>query len=69
MYEPRARTPSVFWVSLWFLGLLHMDIVRERLEREYDLELLTTMPSVEYHAHLTDGGMVVVRNPSQMPDA
>jgi GTP-binding protein LepA len=46
-----------------------MDIVRERLEREYDLELLTTMPSVEYHAYLTNGTMTVVRNPVQMPEA
>ena len=44
-----------------------MDIVRERLEREYDLELLATTPNVEYHAYLTDGGMVAVRNPAEMP--
>ena len=45
-----------------------MDIVRERLEREYDLELLATTPNVEYHAYLTNGTMAVVRNPSEMPD-
>jgi GTP-binding protein LepA len=46
-----------------------MDIVRERLEREYDLELLATLPSVEYHAYVVDGDMAVVRNPADMPDA
>src|SRR6185312_1418388 len=51
-----------------FLGLLHMDIVRERLEREYDLELLATMPSVEYEVTLTDGNVVDVHSPTDMPD-
>ena len=51
-----------------FLGLLHMDIVRERLEREYDLELLTTMPSVEYEVTLNGGEIVPVHNPTDMPD-
>ncbi|MGH2897208.1 MAG: elongation factor 4, partial [Solirubrobacteraceae bacterium] len=51
-----------------FLGLLHMDIVRERLEREYDLELLTTMPSVEYEVTLTDGTVIPVHSPNDFPD-
>src|SRR5277367_3889361 len=51
-----------------FLGLLHMDIVRERLEREYDLELLATMPSVEFDVTLTSGEELTVHNPSDMPD-
>ncbi|MGH2890038.1 MAG: elongation factor 4, partial [Solirubrobacteraceae bacterium] len=51
-----------------FLGLLHMDIVRERLEREYDLELLTTMPSVEYEVTLTDGAVIPIHSPNDMPD-
>src|SRR5450759_9706 len=69
MYEPESSNALGFGFRCGFLGLLHMDIVRERLEREYDLELLTTMPNVEYHAYLTDGSMTVVRNPAQMPEA
>jgi len=69
MYEPESSNALGFGFRCGFLGLLHMDIVRERLEREYDLELLTTMPSVEYHAYLTNGTLTVVRNPAQMPDA
>jgi GTP-binding protein LepA len=53
---------------LGFLGLLHMEIVQERLEREFDLTLVTTVPNVEYHAHQTDGQMRVVQSASQMPD-
>jgi GTP-binding protein LepA len=51
-----------------FLGLLHLEIVRERLEREFDLELITTAPSVIYHVHLTDGDMIELHNPADMPD-
>ncbi len=69
MYEPESSNALGFGFRCGFLGLLHMDIVRERLEREYDLELLTTLPSVEYHAYLTNGTLTVVRNPAQMPDA
>ncbi len=68
-YEPESSVALGFGFRCGFLGLLHMDIVRERLEREYGLELLTTMPNVEYHAHLTDGTVVEVRNPAQMPEA
>jgi GTP-binding protein LepA len=67
-YDPESSTALGFGFRCGFLGLLHMDIVRERLEREYGLELLTTMPNVEYHAYLTNGAMVVVRNPADMPD-
>ena len=67
-YDPESSTALGFGFRCGFLGLLHMDIVRERLEREYDLELLTTMPNVEYHAYLTNGELVVVRNPAEMPD-
>jgi len=66
-WEPETSQALGFGFRCGFLGLLHMDIVRERLEREYDLELLTTTPNVEYHVFLTDGGMVEVRNPAQMP--
>jgi GTP-binding protein LepA len=69
MYDPESSNALGFGFRCGFLGLLHMDIVRERLEREYGLELLTTMPNVEYHAYLTNGSMTVVRNPAQMPDA
>jgi len=69
MYEPESSNALGFGFRCGFLGLLHMDIVRERLEREYDLELLTTMPSVEYHAYLTNGTLTIVRNPAQMPEA
>jgi GTP-binding protein LepA len=51
-----------------FLGLLHLEIVRERLEREFDLDLITTAPSVIYRVHLTDGRMVEMHNPADMPD-
>src|SRR3712207_8103092 len=51
-----------------FLGLLHMDIVRERLEREYDLELLATTPNVEYEVELTDGEVLEVHSPTDMPE-
>ncbi len=68
-YDPESSVALGFGFRCGFLGLLHMDIVRERLEREYGLELITTMPNVEYHAYLTSGDQVVVRNPAQMPDA
>jgi GTP-binding protein LepA len=68
MWEPETSDALGFGFRCGFLGLLHMDIVRERLEREYDLELLTTMPSVEYHVTLTDGGEITVHNPNDMPD-
>ncbi len=68
-YDPESSVALGFGFRCGFLGLLHMDIVRERLEREYGLELITTMPNVEYHAYPTNGELVVVRNPAQMPDA
>jgi GTP-binding protein LepA len=68
-YEPESSNALGFGFRCGFLGLLHMDIVRERLEREYDLELLTTLPNVEFHAYLTNGTLQVVRNPAEMPDA
>jgi GTP-binding protein LepA len=67
-WEPETSDALGFGFRCGFLGLLHMDIVRERLEREYDLELLATMPSVEYEVTLTDGAMVEVHSPNDMPD-
>jgi GTP-binding protein LepA len=68
-WEPETSEALGFGFRCGFLGLLHMDIVRERLEREYDLELLATAPSVEYEVRLTDGSeVVVVHSPADMPD-
>jgi len=67
-WEPETSDALGFGFRCGFLGLLHMDIVRERLEREYDLELLATMPSVEFDVTLTSGEELIVHNPSDMPD-
>ena len=67
-YEPETSQALGFGFRCGFLGLLHMDIVRERLEREYDLSLLATTPNVEYDVILTDGGEVRVHSPVEMPD-
>ena len=67
-WEPETSDALGFGFRCGFLGLLHMDIVRERLEREYDLELLATMPSVEFDVTLTNGEELAVHNPSDMPD-
>jgi GTP-binding protein LepA len=67
-YEPESSTALGFGFRCGFLGLLHMEIVQERLEREFDLDLLTTVPTVEYHVFLTDGDRVVVENPSHLPE-
>src|SRR5689334_1786904 len=67
-WEPETSAALGFGFRVGFPGLLHMDIVRERLEREYDLELMATMPSVEFDVTLTDGSEVEVHNPSDMPD-
>src|SRR5579884_3803958 len=67
-WEPETSDALGFGFRCGFLGLLHMDIVRERLEREYDLELLATMPSVEYEVTLTDGTVMPVHSPNDMPE-
>ncbi|MBI5106210.1 MAG: elongation factor 4 [Solirubrobacterales bacterium] len=67
-WEPETSDALGFGFRCGFLGLLHMDIVRERLEREYDLELMATMPSVGFELTLTSGEVVEVHNPSDMPD-
>jgi GTP-binding protein LepA len=67
-WEPETSDALGFGFRCGFLGLLHMDIVRERLEREYGLELLATMPSVQFDVTLTNGEELEVHNPSDMPD-
>jgi GTP-binding protein LepA len=67
-WDPETSEALGFGFRCGFLGLLHMDIVRERLEREYDLELMATMPSVEYEVTLTDGRVLPVHSPNDFPD-
>ena len=67
LYEPETSVALGFGYRCGFLGLLHMDVVHERLEREYDLSLITTAPSVVYEILLTDGEMLRIDNPAKMP--
>ncbi len=67
-WEPETSDALGFGFRCGFLGLLHMDIVRERLEREYDLDLMATMPSVEFEVERTDGSVIAVHNPTDYPD-
>ena len=66
-YEPESSVALGFGFRCGFLGLLHMEIVRERLEREFTLDLISTVPNVEYHVYRTDGSLEIVENPSRMP--
>jgi len=68
-YEPEASTALGFGFRCGFLGLLHLEIVQERLQREFNLDLITTVPTVEYHVFRTDGEMMVLSNPTNLPDA
>jgi GTP-binding protein LepA len=67
-YEPEVSTALGFGFRCGFLGLLHLEIVQERLQREFNLDLITTVPTVEYHVYTTDGEMVVLSNPTNLPD-
>lgn len=67
-FEPENSVALGFGFRCGFLGLLHLDVVEERLEREFNLDLVTTAPSVEYHVYTKDGEMIVLTNPSNLPD-
>ncbi|HJE18939.1 MAG TPA: translation elongation factor 4 [Aliicoccus persicus] len=67
-YEPETSQALGFGYRTGFLGLLHMEIIQERIEREFGIELIATAPSVIYEVHMTDGETIVVDNPSKMPD-
>ena len=67
-YEPESSAALGFGFRCGFLGLLHLEIVQERLSREFDLDLITTAPSVVYRIHLTDGKVLELHNPADMPD-
>ena len=67
-YEPETSVALGFGFRCGFLGLLHLDVIEERLEREFDLDLVTTSPSVVYHVYKTDGTMEILTNPTNLPD-
>ncbi len=68
IWEPETSHALGFGFRVGFLGLLHMEVIKERLEREFDLDLLATAPSVEYHIYKTNGEMMVLTSPQEMPD-
>ena len=68
VYEPETSQALGFGFRTGFLGLLHMDIIKERISREFGIDLIATAPSVSYHVYLTDGSMIVIDNPSLLPE-
>lgn len=68
IWEPETSHALGFGFRVGFLGLLHMEVIKERLEREFDLDLLATAPSVEYHVHKTNGEVISIHSPQEMPD-
>ena len=68
IYEPETSAALGFGFRCGFLGLLHLEIIQERLAREFDLDLITTAPSVVYRVHLTNGRVLDLHNPADMPD-
>lgn len=68
VWEPETSAALGFGFRVGFLGLLHMEVIKERLEREFDLALIATSPSVDYHVYKTDGKMIEVRSPQDLPD-
>ena len=68
VWDPETSVALGFGFRVGFLGLLHMEVVKERLEREFDLDLIATSPSVDYHVYQTDGSMLEVRSPQDLPD-
>ena len=68
-WSPETSVALGFGFRVGFLGLLHMEVVKERLEREFDLALIATSPSVDYHVYMTDGSMIEVRSPQDLPEA
>ena len=67
-FEPESSAALGFGFRCGFLGMLHMEIIQERLEREFGMTVITTVPNVSYHAYMTNGEMVIVNNPSDLPD-
>lgn len=68
-FEPETSQALGFGFRCGFLGLLHMDVIQERIEREFNIDLIATAPSVVYHAYLTDGSMLEIDNPCMLPEA
>lgn len=68
VWEPETSAALGFGFRCGFLGMLHLEIIQERLEREFDMTVITTVPSVQFRAHLTDGSVVDIHAPSEMPD-
>ncbi|HEX2612856.1 MAG TPA: translation elongation factor 4 [Fibrobacteria bacterium] len=68
-WQPETSQALGFGYRVGFLGLLHMEVVRERLEREFNMNVISTVPNVEYHVHLSDGSVITIENPSKLPDA